>query len=99
MISRRQLLGGMLSACAVRKSSGEVPPEHSVIDIGSQRQLLFDDFLLSMGSPKTQDIPYGIRWVLGRAEKSSRMSLLAADQPWESETYWVCLLHDGGKYR
>src|ERR1044072_5162161 len=99
MISRRNVLGGILGACASSLGLAASAAVKSALDVGSRRQLLFDDFLLSMGSPQTEDIPYGIRWVLGKAVKSSAKTLLVPDQPWESMTYWVCVLRDGGKYR
>ena len=69
------------------------------IDVGSRRQLLFDDFFVAMGGAKIEDYPYNIRWSLGKVRKDPYRNLLLADQPYETMPAWVCALHDGGRYR
>ena len=78
-----------------------------VIVVGSHRQLLFDDFFMSRGClnpscygdrPRFADWLHGIKWCVGRTEKSPH-PLLEADRPWESGVYWNCVIRDGGKFR
>lgn len=85
------------------------PPKTAsgTILVGSNRQLLFDDFFVSRGcagprcygsTPQFADWLHGIEWRVGRAEKGP-MPLLEADKPWETGVYWNCVIHDGGRYR
>ncbi|MBM3795330.1 MAG: hypothetical protein FJW31_14980 [Acidobacteria bacterium] len=69
------------------------------IDVGSRRQLLFDDFLVALGSAGIEDYPFNIRWSLGKVRKDPYRNLLIADQPSETSTAWLSALYDGGKYR
>lgn len=69
------------------------------IDVGSRRQLLFDDFFLALGNGQIEDYAHNIRWGLGKVRKDPQRNLLLADQPSETGLAWVCVLHDGGRYR
>jgi hypothetical protein len=100
-ISRRDFLRQSaavgLAAASAAPARG-VPPLSPHIDVGARRQLIFDDFLIAMGGAKLEDYPNNVRWAAGKLEKSAGASLLAADQPWEDSTAWLCVLHDGGRY-
>ncbi len=67
------------------------------IHVGGQRQLLFDDFFLSTWLSENQDWTTGIRWSVGRVEKSE--PLMIADKPWEMGIAWLSPLREGGMYR
>lgn len=68
------------------------------ITIGSNRQLLFDNFLMGIGDARHDSYPYGIRWSVGKIEKEPE-TLLKADKPWEDRFAWMCVLYDEGRYR
>ena len=62
--------------------------------IGSQKQLLVDDYVVSSMANVTR--------VLGQPTKENGgQPLIVPDQPWESVATWVCgtVLHDGQKFR
>ena len=69
------------------------------INVGSRRQLLFDDFFLALGNGQIEDYAHNILWTLGKVRKDPPRNLLLADQPTETGLAWVCVLHDGGRYR
>ncbi|MBI4552841.1 MAG: hypothetical protein HY710_11310 [Candidatus Latescibacteria bacterium] len=69
------------------------------VDVGSRRQVLFDDFFLHMAAPAHWDqLAYGVRFSLGQVEKHGT-PILEADAPWESGTAWLCVLKEDGRYR
>lgn len=67
------------------------------IDVGTDRQLLVDDYLLSMGASWEQ-YPHGIRWSVGRVEKHPA-ALFEGKLPWEDSIAWLCVMREGGVYR
>ena len=84
--------GALAATPSFRKRSQE-------ISVGSRRQLLFDDFFLGKGNAKYESYPHNIRWSLGRVEKSPNENIFLADQAWEDNFAWFCVLHDEGRYR
>src|SRR5262245_58344377 len=102
MISRRGFLqtGAVIgTSFSTGIVSGAQKRARAEIDVGSRRQLLFDDFFLSLGSAKIEDYAYNIRWGTGKIRKEPYKTLLLADQPSENSLAWLCALHDGGRYR
>jgi hypothetical protein len=72
------------------------------IHVGSRRQLLCDDFFIDLGNPEYESYCYGVRWSVGRVEKSPNSAIFHADRPWEDSRYspaWCCLLYDAGRFR
>ncbi|MSR83871.1 MAG: hypothetical protein EXS58_13275 [Candidatus Latescibacteria bacterium] len=67
------------------------------IDVGNQRQLLFDDFFIALGA-KPDQYPYRIRWVNAPIQKHPS-PLFAGEAPWETSSAWVSVMRDGGIYR
>lgn len=67
------------------------------VDVGTERQLLVDDFLLSLGR-NAEQYPRGIRWSVGRVEKHPG-ALFEGQAPWEKSSAWLCVLREGGIYR
>ena len=75
------------------------PRRPSVIEVGAERQLLFDDFFISMGASRTpEQYPYHIRWVNAPVEKHA-VPLFEGEPPWEESSAWVSVMKDGGRYR
>jgi hypothetical protein len=73
------------------------------INVGSRRQLLFDDFFVCTGFWTETDnhperVPHNIRWSPGRAERSVE-PVMRADRPWEDWAGGLTVLKDGGMYR
>ena len=97
-ISRRLFSAALAGVASARPGRPAALPSPE-IKVGSRRQLLFDDFFLALGNPKLEDYAYGIRWTLGKVRKSPAGGILAADQPSEASLAWLCVLHDGGRYR
>ena len=77
----------------------KIPEKRSmvVIDVKSERQLLFDDLFVALGR-KYDQYPYNIKWSVAKVEKHGG-SLMHAQLPWEDSTAWFSVLKDGGKYR
>ena len=67
------------------------------IDVGAERQLLFDDFFIAMGK-RPQQYPHGIRWVNAPVEKQGA-PLFCGELPWETACDWVSVLRDEGRFR
>src|SRR5690348_13053638 len=78
-----------------------VPEASKQIYVGTDRQYLCDDFLLTTGSELEKDFPHNVRFNVGRAYKDERPVMLPGiDAPWEKEgMYWVTVIYDGGRYR
>ena len=75
------------------------PRRPALIDVGQERQLLFDDFFISMGAGrKPEQYPYRIRWVNAPVEKHG-VPLFEGEAPWEQSSAWVSVMKDGGRYR
>ncbi len=69
----------------------------TTIEVGAERQLLFDDFFIAMGARPDQ-YPWGIRWVNAPVEKHGA-PLFEGQAPWEISSAWVSVLRDGGRFR
>ena len=67
------------------------------IDVGDQRQLLFDDFFIAMGLRPDQ-YPHGIRWVNAPIEKHGS-PIFWGEPPWETSSAWTSVIRDGGRFR
>lgn len=67
------------------------------LDVGDQRQLLFDDFFVAVGA-RPEQLPHGIGWAHGPVVKHPE-PLFAGQPPWETSTAWACVLRDGGRFR
>ena len=67
------------------------------IDVGGQRQLLFDDFFIAMGK-RPEQYPHGIRWVNAPVEKHGA-PLFCGESPWETSSAWVSVMRDAGRFR
>ena len=66
-------------------------------NVGSERQLLFDDFFIHGGGNPSQ-YPYNIRWVNGPVEKHGA-PIFEGEQPWEASSAWLSVMKDSGVYR
>jgi hypothetical protein len=107
--SRRQFLqaGGATGRAApvlsVAAGRSQAPSTHAnpsnVIVVGSQRQLLFDDFLVGARNNLHESIPYGIHWSLGKVRKSPERNFFEIKEPWHDSTAWYNVLYDDGRYR
>lgn len=73
------------------------PRRPILIDVGDERQLLFDDFFIAMGSRPDQ-YPFRIRWVNAPVEKHGA-PIFEGEAPWEASSAWVSVMRDGGRYR
>ena len=73
------------------------PRRTSVVPIGTQRQLLVDDFLLAAGRGHEQ-YPRNIAWRIGQVTKLDR-PLFQGQEPWELGSAWVSVMRDAGLYR
>lgn len=73
-------------------------PLHPV-QVGVERQLLFDDFLLVMaGRDHWDQLAYGVTFSLGSVEKHGG-PIFEGDAVWESSSAWLNVLCEGGTYR
>ncbi|MBM3262166.1 MAG: hypothetical protein FJY97_01860 [candidate division Zixibacteria bacterium] len=69
------------------------------VSIGSERQLLFDDFFLVMaGRAQWDQLAYRIKFANGRVTKHGS-PLFYADAPWETGTAWLCVIREENRYR
>jgi hypothetical protein len=73
------------------------PRRVEAVDVGAERQLLVDDFLLSLGGNHEQ-YPRGIRWSVGPVEKHPA-ALFEGQAPWEESSAWLCVRREEGIYR
>jgi hypothetical protein len=88
--------GDSLAAAPFRAPAGQAS---KVIFVGSHRQLLFDDFFVGAGDNRNESIPYGIRWSLGKVQKSPQGNILNDEEPWHNRTAWFNVLYEDGRYR
>ena len=89
-------LGGPLAA--VPTPSSPLQPSKNIF-VGSRRQLLFDDFFVGGGDSFHESIPYGIRWGLGKVQKSPAGNIFNHQEAWHDRTEWYSVLYDEGRYR
>ena len=85
------LLAGPTASASPRRSSN--------IFVGTRRQLLFDDFFVGPGNNFHESIPYGIRWRLGKVQKSPAGNIFKTQEPWHDRTTWFNVLYEDGRYR
>ncbi len=64
---------------------------------GTARQMLFDDFLLGLGSSYDQ-FPHGVRFGIGTVRKHGA-PIFEGEQPWEASSAWCSVLREGGTFR
>ncbi len=86
-----------LHAAAPGPATPHGPSEY--VNVGSRRQLLFDDFFVARGKAEFESYPHNIRWSCGKTEKTPAESISFDKQPWETGAAWLCALYDGGRYR
>lgn len=67
------------------------------IDVGGERQLLFDDFFISMGA-RPEQYPYNIHWVNAPIAMHGS-PIFEGEEPWETSSAWLSVLKEGGTYR
>jgi hypothetical protein len=89
-------LGNSLGGAPVAPKAGR--PSGNIF-VGSRRQLLFDDFFVGPGNNFHESIPYGIRWSLGKVQKSPAGNIFKVQEPWHDRTAWFNVLYEDGRYR
>ena len=67
------------------------------VDVGNDRQLLFDDVFIALGKRYDQ-YPYKIKWVVAPVEKHGG-PIMEPHLDWEDSVAWFSVLREGGKYR
>ena len=72
-------------------------PKPEPFPCGGTRQLLFDDFLMAVGTRYDQ-FPHAIQFSVGKIRKHDE-PIFEGEKPWEESSAWVSVLYDGGKYR